>query len=86
LHHPLFCEGERVVLHNQQELDEEGLLGRSFSASHAPREPGAAAAFTDALRRFFADHQRQGKVVLHYETIVYLARRRQDRATSEGKS
>jgi SAM-dependent methyltransferase len=86
LHSVLFGEGECIVLHNQQELDEEGLLGRSFSASHAPREPGAVAAFTDALRRVFAQHQRQGKIVVHYETSVYLARRREAAARSGGQS
>jgi SAM-dependent methyltransferase len=74
--HPLFTAGRRVVLHNRQELDEEGLLGRAFSVSYAPREPAAAEAFADALRAVFAAHQRQGKFVLHYDTTVYLARRR----------
>jgi SAM-dependent methyltransferase len=83
LHNALFCNGDRVVLHNQQELDEEGLLGRSFSASHAPREPAAVAEFTAALRRVFAEYQRQGKIVLHYGTSVYLAQRRPDKVSGE---
>jgi SAM-dependent methyltransferase len=74
---PLFTEGQRVVLRHRQEMDEEGLLGRAFSVSYAPREPAAAAAFADALRAVFAAHQRQGRFVLHYETTVYLARRRE---------
>jgi SAM-dependent methyltransferase len=73
---PLFEDGSRTVFANQQPLDEEGLLGRAFSASYAPREPAAAAAFDQALRRFFAEWQGDGKVVLRYETSVYLARRR----------
>jgi SAM-dependent methyltransferase len=72
---PLFTAGERVVLRHEQELGEEGLLGRAFSASYAPRDPAAAAAFADALRAVYAGHQRQGRFILRYETIVYLARR-----------
>jgi SAM-dependent methyltransferase len=75
LHHPLFVEASRTVFINEQELDEEGLLGRAFSASYAPREPVAAERFAAALRQVFARHARSGKVVLRYETSVYLARR-----------
>jgi SAM-dependent methyltransferase len=73
---PLFEAAERVLLWHEQALDEEGLLGRAFSASYAPREPAVVAAFADALRRVFADHQRRGQVVLRYETSVYLGRKR----------
>jgi SAM-dependent methyltransferase len=73
---PLFEEGSRTVFPNQQPLDEEGLLGRAFSASYAPREPAVVAAFDRALRRFFSEWQGDGKVVLRYETSVYLSRRR----------
>jgi SAM-dependent methyltransferase len=73
---PLFTDGRRVQLRHRQELDEEGLVGRAFSVSYAPREPAAAAAFAGSLRVVFAAHQRQGRFVLHYETTVYLARRR----------
>jgi SAM-dependent methyltransferase len=75
LNNGLFKDSERAVFHNQQRLDEEGLLGRAFSASYAPREPGEAAKFAAALRSVFACHQQQGEVVLHYETSVYLGRR-----------
>ena len=77
LHSPLFREGRRVCFGNGQALDEEGLLGRAFSASYAPRQPEAAAAFADALRRVFARFQQAGKVSLCYQTSVYLARRRE---------
>ena len=73
---PLFEDASRTVFQNRQELDEEGVLGRTFSASWAPREPAAAEAFAAALRRFFADQQKEGRVVLRYATTVYLARRR----------
>jgi len=73
---PLFEDASRTVFANQQALDAQGLLGRAFSASYAPREPAAAAAFDLDLRRFFAEWQGDGKVVLRYETSVYLGRRR----------
>jgi SAM-dependent methyltransferase len=75
----LFQNQERLLFHNEQVLDEEGLLGRAFSASYAPREPHQIAAWTGALRTLFAQHERRGKVVLHYETSVYLGQRRGDR-------
>ncbi len=79
LQSPLFERGECATFGHEQELDEEGLLGRAFSASYAPREPGAAAAFARRLREVFAAHQLGGKVVLRYVTTVYLARRRDGR-------
>jgi SAM-dependent methyltransferase len=76
LQSPFFEAAERVVLANQQQLDEEGLLGRAFSASYAPREPGLAAQFADELQRLFARSQQNGMVIVRYETSVYLGRRR----------
>jgi SAM-dependent methyltransferase len=75
LHNPLYTDTHKVVFHHQQPLDEQGLLGRAFSASYAPREPQAAAVFADRLRMVFAHYQRDGKVVLRYETSVYYGRR-----------
>jgi SAM-dependent methyltransferase len=71
---PLFQDGSRTTFANSQEVDEEGLLGRAFSASYAPREPEAAERFAAALRDVFARHQRNGRVVIRYEAAVYLAR------------
>jgi SAM-dependent methyltransferase len=76
LHSPLFEQAERVPFRHEQTLDEEGLLGRAFSASYAPREPPEAAAFAAALSEVFARYQHQGQVTLFYETTVYLARRK----------
>jgi SAM-dependent methyltransferase len=76
LHHPLYEEGARTLLGHGQELDEEGLLGRAFSASYAPR-PGTAEglAFAAALRDIFARWQSAGRVRIRYTTSVYTARR-----------
>jgi SAM-dependent methyltransferase len=73
--HPLFREGSRVAFGNSQEVDEDGLLGRAFSASYAPRDEAEAARFAGALRAVFARHQQHGRAALRYQTTVYLARR-----------
>jgi SAM-dependent methyltransferase len=73
---PLFRQAERVTFPNNQVLDEEGLLGRSFSASYAPREPGEVAAWTKQLQALFSQHQRDGTVVLRYQTSIYLAQKK----------
>ena len=78
LHSAWFETAERAVFRNTQTLDEEGLVGRALSASYAPREPVQAAEFASALRAVFARYQQQGKVVLQYQTSVYLGRRRAD--------
>ncbi|HEV3115617.1 MAG TPA: class I SAM-dependent methyltransferase [Gemmataceae bacterium] len=72
---PLFHNASRTVFANEQPLDEEGVLGRAFSASYAPREPAQAEQFAARLHDVFARFQRDGKVVLKYETAVYLAAR-----------
>jgi SAM-dependent methyltransferase len=76
LTHPLFTGGERLDFRHEQELDEDGVLGRAFSASYAPREPEAAEAFAAALRRVFREYQQAGKVRIVYRTSVYLAQKK----------
>jgi SAM-dependent methyltransferase len=70
----LFVDAARFPFTNEQTLDEDGLLGRAFSASYAPREPTAARQFAAALHDVFAQWQRGGVVALRYETSVYQAR------------
>src|SRR6266851_8057389 len=64
MHNALFQNAERVSFGNEQELDEDGILGRALSASYAPREPAAVAAFTQALREVYAKYQCGGKMML----------------------
>jgi SAM-dependent methyltransferase len=71
----LFVDAARLPFTNEQALDEDGLLGRAFSASYAPREPAAAHAFAKELHHVFARWQRNGTVTLRYETSVYVARK-----------
>jgi SAM-dependent methyltransferase len=75
LSHPLFDSAERICFSHAQEVAEEGLLGRAFSASYAPKEGEAAEVFAAALREVFRRFQQQGRVHLRYETSVYLAQR-----------
>lgn len=69
----LFRNGQQVGFPHEQSLDEQGLLGRAFSASYAPREPDRAAPFADALRAIFARYQRDERVTLRYRTTATLA-------------
>jgi SAM-dependent methyltransferase len=74
--HALFVAGERVVFKHAHSLSEEGMLGRVQSTSYVPRERTALDALTAALRAAFNRHQKDGRVVMHYETAVYVARRK----------
>ena len=75
-HSPLFEAQDPVYLRNEQRLDEDGLLGRAFSASYAPKEPERRRAYAAALRALFRENARRGSVSLRYRTEVHLARRR----------
>ncbi len=64
---------ERATFSNAQVFDFEGLAGRVMSSSYAPmperpeHEPLMA-----GLREVFERHQRDGKVVFPYQTLVYF--------------
>lgn len=77
LTHPLFRDARCDRFEHEQRLDEDGLLGRAFSASYAPREPARAEMLRNGLRELFRRAQREGTVVLRYETSVYTAQRRE---------
>lgn len=74
---PRFERFESVEFPNVQMLDEDGLLGRAFSASYAPRKPERRDAYAAALRELFRAHVRDGRVSLPYVTEVHLAQRRE---------
>ena len=69
----LFQRAERRLFDHEQWVDEEGLLGRAFSASYAPREKGAAEEFAAQLRRVFAQYQQSGLFRVCYVTAVDVA-------------
>jgi hypothetical protein len=76
LHTPFFEAAEVATFAYSQELDEEGVLGRAFSASYAPKPTDPEAGpFADALRQAYTRFQQQGKVRLRYVTTVYIGRR-----------
>jgi SAM-dependent methyltransferase len=72
---PLFGQAEQVKFHNRQALDLEGLMGRAFSVSYAPREASERGAWADRLQAVFHQYQRNGTVMLRYQTTIYLAQR-----------
>jgi SAM-dependent methyltransferase len=72
---PLFQHRECLRFPHAQPLSEEGVLGRAFSASYAPRQEPEAGQFAAALRAVFGQFQREGKVALRYETVVYIGQR-----------
>lgn len=72
---PLFEAGVRLEFPHHQRLDEEGVLGRAFSASYAPRESPAKEEFEADLRGVFARFQSEGVVDLRYATTLFLVRR-----------
>src|SRR5205807_8143789 len=71
LNSSLFEQTERVRFRNEQTLDLEGLLGRAFSASYAPRTGEPAERFAHGLKEVFARFHTTGKVVLRYETSIF---------------
>jgi hypothetical protein len=73
LDHPLFERANVRMEPNVQELDEEGLLGRGFSASFAPKECNASERFARRLRELFQQFEQGGRVRLLYQTTVYQA-------------
>jgi ubiquinone/menaquinone biosynthesis C-methylase UbiE len=72
---PLFSAAQRQQFVNHQQLDEDGLLGRTFSTSYAPREPALAEKLARDLRTLFARTQSNGHVRIQYRTTVTVARR-----------
>lgn len=76
LTHPLFEQARLRATPNEQALDEEGLLGRAFSASFAPKDCQASARAAERLRELFHQFEKGGRVHLRYQTHVYQARRK----------
>jgi SAM-dependent methyltransferase len=63
---------------NEQVLDYDGLVGRATSASYLPSvgEPGFDLLEKD-LKELFAKYEENGKIVLRYETILFLGQIRE---------
>jgi hypothetical protein len=64
---------ELAIFANQQVFDFEGLAGRVMSASYAPmRDRPEHEPLMAGLEEVFDRHQRDGKVVFPYQTLVYF--------------
>ena len=75
-HSPWFEPPHTFTLPSEQELDEDGLIGRAMSASYAPREPVALEKMKLALRQLFAASHVEGIVRMRYQVNLFLAKRR----------
>jgi len=60
---------------NSQSMDEEGLLGRAFSTSYAPRQGSRAERLRIGLKELYRRYGAGGAVTLKYTTTVYIARK-----------
>jgi SAM-dependent methyltransferase len=70
-----FREARRQDFEHIQVVNLEELIGRTFSASYAPRDPDLAARAQADLQQLFRTHEKDGCVVICYRTSVYIARR-----------
>jgi len=81
----LFTPPARRVFANAQRLDLDGLIGRARSASYVPKSGPNGDRLLALLRELHARHaDAGGQVTLIYETDVYIASLRHDRATRRG--
>lgn len=70
---PLFHDASKTCFQNEQRMNLDGLLGRAFSASYAPRAGAGADALKAGLIELFHEFEKDGMVALHYETSVFAA-------------
>ncbi len=71
----LFKDAARTNFPFFQRVDLNGLLGRAFSASYAPRDGAAADELRAGLTALFEQCQENGFADLQYETSVFIARK-----------
>jgi SAM-dependent methyltransferase len=74
--HPMFEEYDRRTYRHASWLDVEGLQGRAFTASYAPKDEAGRTAWAKALEKLYERYQTDGLVRLCYETTVHMACRR----------
>jgi SAM-dependent methyltransferase len=70
-----FSHHNKFLFQNEQTLDEEGFLGRSFSASYAPKDEFLRQQYEELLRELFSEYELDGTVVIRYETSVFLGQK-----------
>ena len=76
LTHPGFEEADHASFRHYQDLTLEGLLGRARSVSYAPTDPAQRDRLIQAMTDLFARFRHDGRITLHYRTMVYTARKR----------
>jgi len=68
---------ELAIFPNEQVLDFEGLMGRLMSSSYCPMPANPNhAPLMAGLKEVFDRHQRDGKIVFPYQTLVYFGQPR----------
>lgn len=65
------CEVKLITIPAEQHFALDGLSGRIRSSSYMPREGPKANAMLAEIPDLFAQYQRDGEVVLHYETKIF---------------
>ncbi len=65
------CDVELITIPAQQRFDFDGLRGRLLSSSYIPREGPKAEVMLAELPELFSSYQRDGQVVLQYETKIF---------------
>jgi len=73
-----FADKKRTDFRHHQVMDEEDIVGRALSMSHVPRDPEGRAELTAALHACFTRWQRDGAVVMHYQTAVFTGQNPQN--------
>lgn len=71
----LFEDGSVREFLNQQQVSEQGLLGRAFSTSYAPQEADAREEIARNLKELHEEFAIDSMVTLRYVTTVYMARK-----------
>jgi SAM-dependent methyltransferase len=74
----LFTDGRRVSLPSSQPMDLEALLGRTRSASYLPNSGPAYDELARDLHALFQRFSANGEVQMIYQTIAFLAERRDE--------
>jgi SAM-dependent methyltransferase len=64
-------EVKLITIPAQQQFDLDGLRGRLLSSSYVPREGIKAEAMLEELPALFSSYQREGHVVMQYDTKLF---------------
>jgi SAM-dependent methyltransferase len=75
LEDPSYVNTHRMAFSNEQEMDLEGFIGRAFSASYTPKTGPLSEEIRKRLTESFHRYQQNGKVLMKYETSVYMGRK-----------